>query len=103
MIVDFPYLIAYAVLLAAICAAVADRLRGAGRSSLAAAVGAIGWLPPIAAVLDAIENVFLLRVLGGHTETYPLLAELAAIPKWICALTAIGFILIGLIAARRTG
>jgi hypothetical protein len=65
---DFPYLITYALALSAACAVLAARAAERGSARLAAAGRIVAWIAPIAAALDAIENVSLLRVLGGHVD-----------------------------------
>jgi len=87
---DFLFLAAYAPGLALLCAAAADRARAA-RSRLAAPGAALAWGQLAAGGLDAIENLALLRVLGGFsTDVWPALAMACAWPKF--ALVAAGIL-----------
>jgi hypothetical protein len=55
------------------------------------------WFAAAAALLDAIENVFLLLVLGGHGGTFgPLTATVCSGIKFTLIATAIGYVLFGL-------
>jgi hypothetical protein len=87
---DFVFLAAYAPGLALLCAAAADRARAAG-SHLAAPGAALAWGLLAAGGLDAIENLALLRVLGGSSaDAWPALAAACAWPKF--ALVAAGLV-----------
>ena len=102
LIVDYPYLIAYGIFLAAACTAASDRLARRGRSGLAGVGGAIAWGGLVAALCDAIEDGALLRVLGGHTGGYPAVALIAAIGKFTLIAVAVVYILAGLLLGRRS-
>jgi hypothetical protein len=65
---DFPLLVLYAIALSAACAVLAARAAERGRAKLASAGRAIGWAAPVAAALDAVENVALLQVLSDHVD-----------------------------------
>jgi hypothetical protein len=65
---DFPFLILYAIALSAACAVMAARAAERGRAKLASAGRAIAWAAPIAAALDAVENVALLQVLSDRVD-----------------------------------
>lgn len=100
LVVDYPYLIAYGIFLAAACAAISDRLRRRGKESPAAAGGFAGWLALAGAAFDAIENAALLAVLDGRTASHPRIAMLAAIAKFACTGLAIAYVLVGLLSRR---
>jgi len=96
---DFVYLAAYAPGLALLCAAAADRARAAG-SRLATPGAALAWGQLAAGGLDAVENLALLRVLGGSPEdAWPALAAACAWPKF--ALVAAGLLYLAASAVSR--
>jgi len=90
LLLDYPYLVSYAGLQAAICDAASDALREAGRSRLAAAgrLVAIGQLG--AGVFDAVENTALLGVLAGRSGRLPSVARTCACAKF--ALLGLGWL-----------
>ncbi|HEX7292091.1 MAG TPA: hypothetical protein VF250_13275 [Conexibacter sp.] len=102
---DYLYLIAYALFLRLAIQAVGDGLRARGREALAAPAAALALLPLIGAACDAIEDAFLLLVLGGHSSSAgPVLAGAFATVKFACIAVAIVYLLVGLVAmalARR--
>jgi len=96
---DFLYLIAYGLFLWLAISAVGDGLRARGRARLAAPAAAISLLPLIGAASDAVEDVFLLLVLGGHLPSAgPALAGSFATLKFACMTVAIVYLLVGLVA-----
>ena len=101
LIADFPYLIAYAVFLAAGCTVAAGRFAARGWSGVARLGAPLGWAMFAAGAFDAIENVALLRVLDGNLDPWPGIALFAAIPKF--ALTGIGiaYVIAGAVLGRR--
>jgi len=62
-------------------------------------IGAIlAWAQFLAAILDAIENFALIRVLFGATvDLWPALARLCAGPKFLIVSAGLLYIIIGLI------
>jgi hypothetical protein len=102
---DFFYLIAYGLFLWLAIRAVGDGLRARERMALAASAAAISLLPLIGATSDAVEDVFLLLVLGGHLQSAgPALASSFATFKFACVAVAVVYLLIGLAklaSARR--
>jgi hypothetical protein len=53
----------------------------------------LSWVLPLAAILDVVENIALIRLLLGATETiWPTLARWCALPKF--ALVALGLVFI---------
>jgi hypothetical protein len=87
---DFLFLAAYAPGIALLCAAASDRERARG-SRLADVGAALAWGLLLAGVLDAIENLALLRTLtAAEPSLWPALAAACAGPKF--ALVAAGLL-----------
>jgi len=84
---DFLFLLLYAAAIALACVRVASRLAAPGTWAERAG-WILAWAQPVAAGLDAVENVALIQLLLGSST--PLWAPLA----WICA--AVKFALVGL-------
>jgi hypothetical protein len=102
--IDYGYLIAYALLLALACRAVADRFRLAGRETWARLGGPLAWAALGAGLFDAIENAALLRILSGHTDQpYPALASIAAGLKFALLAVAVVYAVGGWLASRGSG
>lgn len=103
---DFLYLTAYGLFTWLAIRAVGDGLRARGRAGLAAPAAAISLLPLVAAAADAVEDVFLLLVLGGRLPSAgPALAGSFATLKFACMAVAVVYLLVGLVAmalARRS-
>ena len=56
----------------------------------------IAWLQPIAAILDAVENYALWKlILGTENTIYPVLAKGCAIPKFAIVAIGVIFLLVG--------
>jgi hypothetical protein len=92
---DFPYLIAYSVFLAVGCTIASERLGRRGMTRLARLGPLLGWSMFAAAAFDAIENFAMLRVIDGHTATWPGIALYAAIPKFAIAALGIAYVIAG--------
>jgi hypothetical protein len=89
---DFLFLAAYAPGLALLCAAASDRARAA-RPRFAATGAALAWGQLAAGALDGIENLALLRVLGGSAHAaWPALAAACAWPKFALVAAGIGYL-----------
>ncbi len=100
--VDFVYLIAYGLFFTLAAAATRDWAAHRGRSRLAA-LGAFA-VPAAAAgaSFDAIENVCLLVALEGRGgDLAPLLGAVCAGLKFFFTITAILYVLAGLVARLR--
>lgn len=98
---DFVFLAAYAPGLALLCAAAADRADSM-RSRLSAPGAWLAWGQLVAGGLDTIENLALLRVLGGAAgNAWPALAAACAWPKF--ALVGAGLMYLVCSAALRLG
>lgn len=105
VIVDFPFPLAYAIFFSAACTEMGRRLRV--RSESPGAVGRmakhlatpapwLGWAFILAAFLDVIENLALLRVIDFHL-TWAGTAQTAASPKFAIFGAGIFFLLAGLL------
>jgi hypothetical protein len=102
LLLDYGYLVAYGLFLAAACTAVADRARRAGRPRLAAAGPLLAWGALGAAGCDAVENAMLLLILGGETgQPWPALAYGFATVKFALAGGASLYALGGWLATLR--
>jgi hypothetical protein len=97
---DFPYLIAYSVFLAVGCTIASERLERRGMTRLARLGGLLGWSMFAAAAFDAIENVAMLRVIDGHTATWPGVALYAAIPKFAITALGLAYVIAGAVLGR---
>jgi hypothetical protein len=89
LLLDYPYLVTYTGLQAALCDAASERLRRRGRQRLAKAGEVIGAMQWAAGAFDAIENVSLLGILAGRNGRLPALARRSACTKF--ALLAMGW------------
>ena len=93
---DFVFVAAYAPGLALLCARAADH----ARSRLAAPGALLAWGQLAAGGLDAVENLALLRVLGGSPASlWPALAAACAGPKF--ALVGAGLLYLALFCLVR--
>lgn len=96
---DFLYLIAYGLFLWLAIRALRDAALNRGWTRFARPGGVISVLPLIAAAADAVEDAFLLLVLGGHGgSAAPPIAGSFATLKFVCIAVAIVYLLGGLIA-----
>ena len=97
---DFAYLVLYAILLAALCAAVAGRARPG--SAVARVAPAFAGMAVTAAVCDAIENVCLLVVLTGEVDQpWPGIASAAATVKFALLGLVVAYLIVGFVATLR--
>lgn len=95
---DFPFLVLYALALSASCAVLAARAAERGRSTLASAGRAIAWAAPVAAALDAIENVALLQVLSDRVDQpWPGIAFVFASVKFALLAVVVVYLVVGLV------
>ncbi|HKG39004.1 MAG TPA: hypothetical protein VKB25_08455 [Conexibacter sp.] len=104
--IDFLYLIAYGLFLWLAVRTLGDAFRNRGMDGWARPAAVISVLPLITAGADAVEDVFLLLVLGGHASSIgPPLAGGFATLKFLCLAVTIVYLLAGLVAlalARRS-
>ncbi|MGJ5817770.1 hypothetical protein [Paludibaculum fermentans] len=86
IMLDFVFLLAYAAALSMSCVWLARR------SGLPALGVGLGWAIWLAALLDALENTLLLRLMNGSLENSTALAAcLCALVKFALFLAALGF------------
>jgi hypothetical protein len=102
LVIDYPYLLAYATTLGLGCLLL-SRHFGAQRPA-----ARLGWLLSrgmvAAALLDAVENGALLRLLlGDLREAWAVLAICCAVPKYLLVLAALGYLAIGGLAMLAGG
>ena len=96
---DYLFLVAYAGSIGLGCVLLAQGLARQMRFlSLAGVV--LAWAMIAAALLDAVENYALIRVLlGSQQELWPVLARWCAIPKFLIVAAGLLFLILGSIAA----
>jgi len=64
----------------------------------------VGWLQPLAGILDFIENYALIHVILGTTdEFWPKLSSWCAMPKFAIALSGMAYCVIALTIATSSG
>jgi hypothetical protein len=94
---DYLYLIAYAAFFFLAVRALGDALAARGWERLARPAAWICVLPLVSAACDAVEDLFLLLVLGGHAQSLgPPLAGSFATVKFVCIVVTIAYLLAGL-------
>ena len=99
--IDFVYLITYAAFFWLAVRSLSEALARRGADGLARFGRRIGMLPLVSAACDAVEDVFLLLVLGGHGGgSAPAIATAFATVKFVCIAIVIAYLLIGLLAMR---
>ncbi|HEV7772638.1 MAG TPA: hypothetical protein VGO48_05015 [Conexibacter sp.] len=97
--IDFLYLIAYGLFLWLAVRALGDALRNRGMDGWARPAATISVLPLVIAGADAVEDIFLLLVLGGHASSIgPPLAGSFATLKFACLAVVVVYLLAGLVA-----
>jgi hypothetical protein len=94
LILDYPFLLAYAPLQALACAAAGDTMRRRHRRLLAAAGTPIAWAQLAAGGFDAIENAALLGVLAGRDARLPAVARACATAKFALSGTGWAYLLL---------
>jgi nitrate/nitrite transporter NarK len=94
--IDFGFLLAYGTFLTLALAAVRDLASERDWRRLATIGGVVVSFGALGAAFDALENVSLLLTLDGASATFPLLATIFAICKFILLATAIAYLLAGL-------
>ena len=99
---DYPYLILYGLFLASACVVVGARAAERGMARLASWGRPLAWAGILGAACDAAENLFLLRVLDGHTDQpWPGLAFAFASAKFLLTTAAILYIVVGFVLTWR--
>ena len=94
---DFLFIIAYSTLLSLACVWVAERLRARNGSSRLVRIGwSLAWLQWLAGLFDAVENIALLRMLGGAVaQPWPRIAQVCAVIKFALLLGGAVFTVFG--------
>jgi len=91
---DYLYLVVYALAIGATCLKAAAFWRGK-RTGLARLGFWLGWSQGVAALLDAIENLALIRLLfGATTPFWPPLAQICATVKFLLVLSGLVYVLL---------
>lgn len=84
---DYAFMVAYSSFLWLACLQIAYRMSG----KFSNVIIVLAWLQPVAAMLDATENIALYQMAGMSLENvWPTLAFACAIPKF--AITGLGFV-----------
>jgi hypothetical protein len=110
LIVDYAYLLSYGAFFTLAGFATRDLARARDWRRLASAGAILPLFAAAAAVFDAIENVFLLLIVGGQAGGLaPMIATICSSIKFTLIAIAIGYVLCGLalrllpkVALRRT-
>jgi hypothetical protein len=96
LIVDYPYLLSYGAFFTVAGFATRHLARTRGWRRLASAGAIVPLFAAAAAVFDAIENAFLLLVLGGHGgPSAPAIATVCSSLKFTLITLAVGYVLCG--------
>ena len=104
LILDYPYLVTYALFFSLAAATLGATLGRRGLGSLAAAGGLVAWAALGAGAFDALENAALHVVLSGDGgDAAPALALVFASLKFLLSGLTILFLVVGLVmlAVRR--
>jgi hypothetical protein len=97
LIVDYAYMVSYGGFFTLAGFATRDMARTRDWRRLAAIGTVVPFFAAAAAIFDAIENVFLLLVVGGHGGSIaPLIATVCSSIKFTLITIAIGYVLCGL-------
>jgi hypothetical protein len=92
---DFVFVLLYPLAFSTSCALLAERLRGLAQRACAM----MAWSVWAAAPFDAVENMALLRMLAGHTDTpWPQISTACASLKFALVIATALALLCGLLA-----
>jgi hypothetical protein len=98
LIIDYAYMISYGGFFTLAGLATRQHARARGWRAVAAAGRIVPFFATVAAMFDAVENVFLLLILGGHGGEYaPPIATICSSIKFTLITIAIGYVLLGLL------
>ena len=93
---DYLFMFGYAGCIGLGCAIVAEGA-GRGRAGIARSGIVLGWAMLLALLLDATENLALIRILiGSPPGMWPLVARWCAVPKFIIVAAGLMYVLVGL-------
>jgi hypothetical protein len=92
---DYLFMAAYAGSIGLGCVLVARRLNPSSIINLQSLGALLAWGLMAAALLDAVENFALIRLLLGAEALWPLLARWCAIPKFALVAAGLLFVLVG--------
>ena len=100
---DYLYLLSYSSTISLGCVLVARRL--ANRAAKFSSAGVfLSWTQAAAALLDAVENYALIRLLlGAQEELWPTLAWWCAVPKFVIVALGLVYLLVGGAKVLMTG
>lgn len=100
---DYLFMLAYATAIGLGCVLVSRAW--AKKAAFVAWVGAVlSWVLWLAALLDAVENYALIRLLLGSTEeAWPTLARWCAMPKFLLVRAGLVYVLLGAILVMIVG
>jgi hypothetical protein len=92
---DYFFLVAYSITIALGCIIIAGRLHS--RFGFLIRVGILlSWAQFMAALLDALENFALIKVLlGSENAIWPQVARWSALPKFLLLILGILFVIVG--------
>jgi hypothetical protein len=97
--IDFVWLLLYSTTISLGCVLTAARLHERGWTRAGALGLALAWGQWLAALLDAVENVAMLRLLQGSVaQPWPTIARACAIPKFALVVAGIAYVALGLLA-----
>jgi hypothetical protein len=100
--IDYGFMLVYGAFFTLAGLATRDFAREHGKRALASVGRWAPWCAVGAAIFDALENANLLLILGGHGGSIaPPLATTCASIKFVLIVTAIGYVVWGLVARFR--
>jgi hypothetical protein len=99
LIVDYGFMVSYGAFVTLGGLAARDFGRRHGHPALAAVGRIVPWFAAAAAVFDAVENAFLLLIVGGHGgSAAPVIATTCASIKWTLIAVAVAYMAWGAVA-----
>jgi hypothetical protein len=94
--VDYGFMVAYGSFVTLAGLATRDFARRQGLKRIARAGRVVPWFAAVAALFDAVENAFLLLVVGGHGGSMaPVLATTCSSIKWVLITVAVVYLALG--------
>lgn len=99
LIVDYGFMVSYGAFVTLGGLTVRDFGRRCGRRALASVGRIVPWFAVAAAVFDALENAFLLLIVGGDGgSAAPVIATACASVKWTLIAIAVAYMAWGVVA-----